>query len=159
MAAWTCEPMPPETFRPAALLPVDDPRLNAPTKSMARRRAEERGLAVWKVVLKPRIAIRDRPATQGKVMDVFYTGDELVITGEAKGPWLRMSEMTWADVTDAPPEAWVLRDGTAIGLGVLLEQVYDPAGKQARRGGTAADEDSAEDSDGSEDAELLEQGA
>mmetsp|Transcript_142509 Transcript_142509/g.443180 ORF Transcript_142509/g.443180 Transcript_142509/m.443180 type:complete len:162 (+) Transcript_142509:1762-2247(+) len=160
MAAWTVEPAPPESFRPATLVPVEDPRLCAPPKSVARRRAEEYGLAVWRVAHRPRIAARDRPSTEGKIVEAFYADDELVLTGQASGPWFQLSALTWPDVTYAPPEAWVLSDGSSIGLGVLLEQVYDPAEEEARRAAAAAPaaEDFAEDSDVSSDEELLAEG-
>merc|ERR1711920_850615 len=97
-----------------------------PHKSRAQRCAEEHNLPLWRVLHKPKIALRAKPSKSAPVVDVAWAGDELVMTGETHEVWLRVAQVSWTDVADAPSEAWVLRDGTSVGLGQLLELVYQP---------------------------------
>eukprot|EP00440_Ansanella_granifera_P000499 gb/GFBE01000542.1/.p1 GENE.gb/GFBE01000542.1/~~gb/GFBE01000542.1/.p1 ORF type:complete len:825 (+),score=151.56 gb/GFBE01000542.1/:1-2475(+) len=124
-AAWTVTTWPPECFRPPSLQPLQHPLLSSIEElSRVRQLAKEQSLTVWQVVYKPRIAVRAGPSAQAQIVDVFYAGDELVsVPGDTDGPWLRLHKDSWKNPDDAPTEAWILRDGTAVGLGFLVEEV------------------------------------
>ncbi|CAK9105589.1 Chaperone protein DnaJ [Durusdinium trenchii] len=124
-AAWTLAMWPPECFKPPSLQPVEHPLLSRREEaSRIRIIGKERALAVWRVT-DTRIAVRAGPHAQAQIVDVFYKGDEVLATG-AEGPWLRIAQESWPNPADAPEEAWVLQDGRAFGLGLLLQQVTAP---------------------------------
>eukprot|EP00933_Yihiella_yeosuensis_P071648 TRINITY_DN79882_c0_g1_i1.p1 TRINITY_DN79882_c0_g1~~TRINITY_DN79882_c0_g1_i1.p1 ORF type:complete len:617 (+),score=132.29 TRINITY_DN79882_c0_g1_i1:92-1852(+) len=127
-AAWTVKTWPAECFKPPSLQPIDHPLLSQrEPKSRMQLLAEEKHLSVWRVVHKPRVAVRSEPHGQAKIVDVFYTGDELVaVPSESKGPWQKLSKESWLDQSDAPENAWILSDGSSVGLGTLLELVWSP---------------------------------
>ncbi|CAE7758070.1 dnaJ [Symbiodinium sp. KB8] len=128
-AAWTLVEWPPEFFKTPSLQPKEHPLLSRREDlSRARRIAKDHGLSVWRVTYKPRIAVRAAPDPQAPIVDLFYAGDELLaVPGDTQGPWLRLAKASWPNPTDAPEEdAWVLHDGAAAGLGLLVEQVYAP---------------------------------
>ncbi|CAK9053274.1 unnamed protein product [Durusdinium trenchii] len=123
--AWTLAMWPPECFKPPSLQPVEHPLLSRREEaSRIRIIGKERALAVWRVT-DTRIAVRAGPHAQAQIVDVFYKGDEVLATG-AEGPWLRIAQESWPNPADAPEEAWVLQDGSAFGLGLLLQQVTAP---------------------------------
>lgn len=128
-AAWTLVEWPPEFFKTPSLQPKEHPLLSRREDlSRARQIAKEHGLSVWRVAYKPRIAVRAAPDPQAPIVDLFYAGDELLaVPCDTQGPWLRLAKASWPNPTDAPEEdAWVLHDGAAAGLGLLVEQVYAP---------------------------------
>eukprot|EP00439_Symbiodinium_sp_Y106_P075744 s572_g15.t1 len=128
-AAWTLVEWPPEFFKTPSLQPKEHPLLSRREDlSRARQIAKDHGLSVWRVAYKPRIAVRAAPDPQAPIVDLFYAGDELLaVPCDTQGPWLRLAKASWPNPTDAPEEdAWVLHDGAAAGLGLLVEQVYAP---------------------------------
>lgn len=129
LSAWTVETWPPECCRLPSLRVLEDPMLSKPWKSRARQRAEEAGLRLWRVTHQPRVAVRAAPSASAQVVEVLYTGDEVLTTGQAEGSWLRVAKASWPDSANAPEEAWLLREGKSMGLGELLELLYSPAGE------------------------------
>mmetsp|Transcript_1628 Transcript_1628/g.2904 ORF Transcript_1628/g.2904 Transcript_1628/m.2904 type:complete len:334 (+) Transcript_1628:2-1003(+) len=101
------------------LEPVQAPVLSKSSISRTRQLAATLGLTVWRVVHKPRIAVRAKPDAKSEVVGVLYAGDEVIMAGEQHGDWMRVSEAT--QLADEPDEAWVLVDGSSVGLGALLE--------------------------------------
>lgn len=119
-AAWTLVSYPPELLKLPTLKPIEDPLLS---RLVAAVPLQAPSFERWRVVHSPKVAVRAKPRAQGEVVDVFNTGDEVVVTGERQGPWLRVHASSWRDPLSAPIEAWVLSDGTSVGLGVLLEPI------------------------------------
>jgi hypothetical protein len=80
----------------------------------------------YRVVHRPRVAIRANPTTTARMIGVALAGSE-VEAAEVVEPWLRLTEACWIRLTGrmmAGSEAWMLIDGHKLGLGPLLE----PAG-------------------------------
>mmetsp|Transcript_98590 Transcript_98590/g.307617 ORF Transcript_98590/g.307617 Transcript_98590/m.307617 type:complete len:693 (-) Transcript_98590:68-2146(-) len=92
--------------------------------AVLRDRAEAVGMAVWRVVHGPRIAVRCRPETSAKVIGALEKGTEVVVSAEA-GDWLLLSPTCRPPeaATEDEGEAWVLSHGAAVGFGTLLEKV------------------------------------
>jgi len=75
----------------------------------------------YKVVYN-KVAVRDKPSTRGRVVQVARSGD--VVSGvpsEFDGqPWLRFSKQTCDKFELLTDTAWILIDGSHLGLGSLL---------------------------------------
>ncbi|CAJ1348195.1 unnamed protein product [Effrenium voratum] len=120
-AAWILASWPAECFKPPSLQRVEHPLLSRPEdSSRLRLLARDLRLEVWRVTCKPRIPVRAAPAASAEIVEVFYANDE-VLVAEVKAPWLKVAKEHWQ--TDAPEAAWVLQDGSAFGLGPLLERI------------------------------------
>merc|ERR1739848_475361 len=69
----------------------------------------------WRVVHKPRVAIRGEPSTNGAIVGSKVTG-AIVVAEKVEGKWIKLKG----------EDGWMLTDGTEVGLGMLLEAVvYD----------------------------------
>ena len=71
------------------------------------------------------VPVRERPNTSSGIVDVFRRGEEVVTTGETReGGWLRLKS---AQITKMLPPlgGWMLEDGRALGLGLMLKKVED----------------------------------
>ena len=87
---------------------------------------------VWyEVVHSPQVMVRSEPSVSGKIYGILLCGDiiaiETVHTNSAGQPWARLAEperhglqINLQIKEYAPDEAFVLLDGTSIGLGTLL---------------------------------------
>ncbi|CAK0844649.1 unnamed protein product [Prorocentrum cordatum] len=120
LAAWEVQTWPAECCKLPSLVPIQDPLLSDIGAAQQPSRPEAGGDR-WRVV-HARVAVRSGPSPQNAVVDVFNCGDEVVAIGEAEGGWLRLCPTSWSSVDDAPPEAWVLSDGSSVGLGALLRR-------------------------------------
>ena len=68
----------------------------------------------YKVVHGPRVAVRATPATDGKIVGAYGKGT--VVTGTARvGDWIKLERSPQQGC-----DAWMLTDGTTLGLGQLL---------------------------------------
>ena len=90
------------------------------------------GVRRYRVVHRPRMAIRDGPTTDARIIAVVGTGSEIeaaapsAAEGQPNEKWLKLTTACWIRLTGrlAVSEAWILLDGTAVGLvGPLLEPV------------------------------------
>ena len=79
------------------------------------------------VVVHPSIHIRELPDTTSAKIGTLFAGDEVVVLRE-DGKWLELAEKNNRRETNG----WVLRDGSSLGLGVLLRPLPPPP--QARSG-------------------------
>ena len=80
----------------------------------------------YRVVHRPRMAIRDGPTTDARIIAVVGTGSEIEAAApsaaEGQHPtnekWLRLTRACWIRLTGrlAVSEAWILLDGTEVGL-------------------------------------------
>lgn len=90
---------------------------------------------VWRVVHRPRVAVREEPRTSAGIARAVRFG-QVLRPVEARGPWIRVLD----DGAEGVPSGWVLSDGSSVGLGALLEAsslrpdaVIATAGAQAGR--------------------------
>jgi hypothetical protein len=85
----------------------------------------------YRVVHRPRMAIRARPSTDASIIGVVAAGSEIetspsAIEGQSRDKWLKLTTACWIRLTGrlAVSEAWMLLDGREVGLaGPLLEAV------------------------------------
>ncbi|CAJ1334709.1 unnamed protein product [Effrenium voratum] len=74
-----------------------------------------------RVVYQPRVAVRKAPALTAPSV-TFLDAGEIVEIAEVRGGWIRIADAE-KDARDVSEdcEAWVLQDGKAVSLGILLE--------------------------------------
>lgn len=77
---------------------------------------------VWRVVHRPRVAVREEPRTSAGIARAVRFG-QVLRPVEARGPWIRVLD----DGAEGVPSGWVLSDGSSVGLGALLERIDDRA--------------------------------
>lgn len=71
----------------------------------------------YKVVHGPRVAVRATPATDGRIVGAFGKGS--VVTATARvGDWIKLERSPQQGC-----DAWMLTDGTTLGLGQLLHEL------------------------------------
>ena len=78
--------------------------------------------ATYRVVHAPFVFVRAAPSTDAEVVSLTSAGSTLTVDAECDG-WVRRAA-TAAD--EGPAGGWVLVDGAALGLGVLLQPVTTP---------------------------------
>ncbi|CAK0791185.1 unnamed protein product [Prorocentrum cordatum] len=83
---------------------------------------------VWRVVHKPRVAVRMEPRASAEVAGSVRFG-QVLRPVEAEGPWVRLL----GDEAEGVPRGWVLSDGSSVGLGPLLERIDSRALRLAAR--------------------------
>jgi hypothetical protein len=72
-------------------------------------------------VMHVRVAIRCGPSTDSKIIGVLRAGKE-VECSNMHGKWIRLAACSAPTPSVLYPEAWMLRDGDALGLGTLLKR-------------------------------------
>eukprot|EP00931_Biecheleriopsis_adriatica_P008496 TRINITY_DN109674_c0_g1_i1.p1 TRINITY_DN109674_c0_g1~~TRINITY_DN109674_c0_g1_i1.p1 ORF type:complete len:482 (-),score=88.99 TRINITY_DN109674_c0_g1_i1:25-1470(-) len=70
----------------------------------------------WRVVHKPRVAVRRDPGVKADIVGVQHFG-AILHPVEVSGDWLKLPS------TDNSPSGWILSDGSSVGLGKLLERL------------------------------------
>ena len=76
------------------------------------------------VVVHPSIHIRELPDVTSAKIGSLFAGDEVVVLRE-DGKWLELAEKNNRRETNG----WVLRDGSSLGLGVLLRPLPPPSAR------------------------------
>eukprot|EP00581_Thalassiosira_minuscula_P013308 CAMPEP_0183714198 /NCGR_PEP_ID=MMETSP0737-20130205/8813_1 /TAXON_ID=385413 /ORGANISM="Thalassiosira miniscula, Strain CCMP1093" /LENGTH=680 /DNA_ID=CAMNT_0025943105 /DNA_START=35 /DNA_END=2077 /DNA_ORIENTATION=- len=75
----------------------------------------------WRIVFR-RVAVRDGPSTKHSIIGVKYAGDTVrAIRNSSDGLWIALSRDDKPSCCPATVTAWMLVDGTSVGLGTLLE--------------------------------------
>jgi len=74
----------------------------------------------WRVVYKDKVMVRAEPSVTGLIIYSFPPGT-VVKVSHRKGDWVRLHSSEGFEAK--APEAWMLADGTAKGVGVLLEKI------------------------------------
>ena len=71
----------------------------------------------WRVVHAPRVAIRAKPSTEAQIIGVVRTGAEVESSGPCGDNWIELTP----SFAPAGAPGWMMVDGTAVGLGPLLQ--------------------------------------
>ena len=96
-----------------------------------RRRAE------WRVVHAPRVAVRESPGTNAKMLGSRAHGDTVCAEREENG-WIKLGKasilcaccagnLPLRDLSADGTAGWMLIDGASVGLGPLLERLPVPS--------------------------------
>jgi len=78
----------------------------------------EQEIETWKVVFKDKVVVRSEPSLTGSMLSTRLPGD-VVKVSYRKGDWVRLHS---SEVLE-PKAAWMLVDGSARGLGMLLKPI------------------------------------
>jgi len=99
-----------------------DGKVRSVRKTALQERAEHYGLDVWRVIYDPHVAVRAAPKGTARIVGQLDFGQEIMVSKEKKGHWLRISE---GPITaNLPTDAWVLVDASeGMGKAMMLEKV------------------------------------